>query len=68
MTAIKRIRERLGLNQADFAELAGVTQATVSRWEDDMKPTLAKIDHLRNEAKKRGLPWQDSWVFEAAAE
>ncbi|WP_370307574.1 helix-turn-helix domain-containing protein [Sinimarinibacterium flocculans] len=30
---IKRIRERLGLSQAQFAQLVGVHAVTVSRWE-----------------------------------
>ena len=31
--AIKRVRNQLGLSQADFGESIGVTQVEVSKWE-----------------------------------
>ena len=30
---VLELRDRLGLNQAEFAKLVGVSQVTVSRWE-----------------------------------
>ena len=35
---IKDIRMRLGLNQTELAKRAGVTQATLSRYEDNLVP------------------------------
>jgi DNA-binding transcriptional regulator YiaG len=32
---VKKIRERLGLSQAELAERLGVEQPSVSRWEND---------------------------------
>lgn len=33
--SIKKLREKLGLNQVEFAQLAGVHPITVSKWERD---------------------------------
>lgn len=35
---LRRARKRLGLTQAEVAELAGVTQGTVSKWETGKIP------------------------------
>lgn len=42
---LKNYRQRLGLNQKLFAEKIGVTQATVSRWEN--KKQLPNFEQLR---------------------
>lgn len=42
-TNIKRLRKRLGLNKSRFAELIGVTPATVSRWEAQDGRTKLKL-------------------------
>ena len=44
---IRAIRERLGLNQADFAVALGVTQATVARWESKNAATQPTGDAAR---------------------
>ena len=49
-SAIKQLREKRGLNQADFARILKVTQQTVSRWESGAsrprEKDLAKISAL----------------------
>lgn len=67
MNTIRRIRcEVFQVSQAAFAEIAGVKQATVSRWEHDlMEPTLAPLGRIRAAAIAQGLPWDDRWFFEA---
>lgn len=64
------LRKRVfSASQSEIAEIAGTTQATVSRWEKgELQPDRAQLDLLRNEAKKRGLTWSDAWIFEAAPE
>ena len=50
---IKRVRERLKLTQIEFAERLGVSQATVSLWENGARrPTgsaLKRIEHVAKE-------------------
>lgn len=66
MNSIKHIRKTVfRLNQADFAALAGVTQATVSRWESGGTPTLSELHAIREAAAERKIRWQDKWFFEA---
>ena len=47
---IKRKRRELGMKQPAFANLVGVNQSTVSRWEKGIakpsKPTLSYIEML----------------------
>lgn len=67
MHPIEHIRKNvLDITQGAFAEITGVTQATVSRWESrELEPSLGELDRIRAEVKARGLPWDDSWFFEA---
>jgi len=69
MNSIKRIRKEVfEATQAEFAAIAGVTQATVSRWEDDDEnsmPSLAEMKAIRAEAMVRRKRWSDRWFFEA---
>lgn len=70
MNAVKYIRTQVfKLRQAPFAaEVAKVSQATVSRWETDelmgSQPDREDMDRIRSAAMERGLPWNDSWFFQ----
>lgn len=70
MNAIQYIRTKVfKLNQAAFAaEVAEVSQPTVSRWEDERQdgsqPDREDMKRIRDKAIKRGLPWSDSWFFQ----
>lgn len=69
MGIIRHIRKDLfGATQAEFGEIAGVTQATVSRWEDGiLAPDLTELDRIRSAAIERGIRWNDRLFFEAPA-
>ena len=69
MSAISSIRkEILGVSQAALAEIAGVTQPTVSRWErGELSPSLEEMERIRDYAQQRGLAWSDSWFFDPPA-
>lgn len=44
---IKRLRESHGMNQAQLAEIAGVTDKAVSTWENDLKiPRMGAIQRI----------------------
>lgn len=66
MTPIQFIRKSvLGMTQTEFANLAGVAQATVSRWESGgMAPSQREMAKIRAAAQKAGKPWNDAWFFE----
>jgi transcriptional regulator with XRE-family HTH domain len=67
MSAIKHIRREIfKATQAEFATLAGVTQASVSRWEAGGSPTLDEMQAIRNAAAERGIDWNDALFFEPA--
>lgn len=68
MNTIQHIRTKVfGVTQAAFAELAGVSQPTVSRWESDdrrgSEPTREEMDNIRRAARDRGLAWSDELFF-----
>lgn len=67
MRPIEHIRRNvLSLTQSGMAEVAGVTQATVSRWESgEFDPSLDELGLIRAEAINRGLQWEDVWFFES---
>lgn len=69
MNQIEHIRKSVfRISQAAFAEIAGTTQASVSRWENgDQVPDHAKMARIRSEALKRGLTWSDAWFFDYPA-
>ncbi|RUV69695.1 MAG: XRE family transcriptional regulator [Mesorhizobium sp.] len=68
MSAIRHIRRAVfGVTQADFAALAGVTQATVSRWEAGVAPSLDEMQAIRKAAIERQIEWNDAWFFETPA-
>jgi DNA-binding transcriptional regulator YiaG len=51
---IKVLRNELGLTQAKFAELLGVTPVAISRWESGrVKPTNSNVKHMQMLMSKR---------------
>lgn len=66
MSTIARIRNDVfHVNQAEFASIAKVAQATISRWETGAcSPSLDAMQSIREEALARGLAWSDTWFFE----
>jgi transcriptional regulator with XRE-family HTH domain len=69
MNAVEFIRTKVfKLTQAPFAVIAGVSQPTVSRWEEPgntgSEPSRDEMNLIRSEAIKRGLDWNDSWFFQ----
>lgn len=68
MSAIRFIRREIfKATQAEFAAIADVTQATVSRWEAGGSPSLDEMQAIRKSAADRGIEWNDAWFFEAPA-
>jgi len=69
MNALKNIRKNVfAVTQAEFATVAGVTQATVSRWENGVAPSLDDMRAIRTAAEERGVVWDDRYFFEAPSE
>ena len=65
MNKIRHIRTRLGLSQLDLAEITGVSQATVSRWDSgELQPRLEDLTRIREFALTNGLDWRDAMLFE----
>ena len=66
MSTIKHIRKNVfKATQADFAVIAGVTQATVSRWEnEELSPDLSQMEAIRAAARRKRLRWDDRLFFE----
>jgi len=65
MNALERIRRHVfKATQAEFAAIAHVTQATVSRWENGGCPTLKEMEAIREAAADRpDIDWSDSLFF-----
>lgn len=63
-------KDRFRLSQSAFAELTGVAQSTVSRWENGTPPSLDDLALIRTAARKLEIEWDDAWFFdlEEAAE
>ncbi|HWL06754.1 MAG TPA: helix-turn-helix domain-containing protein [Xanthobacteraceae bacterium] len=65
MSSIRR--NVFGGTQSAFAQIAGVTQATVSRWErGELEPSREEMARIRSAAHERGIAWDDRWFFEPA--
>lgn len=69
MNPVKYIRTHVfKLDQGPFARIAGVSQPTVSRWENSSlsgsEPNREQMDLIRCEAIGRGLEWDDGWFFQ----
>lgn len=67
MGPIEHIRKTiLEISQAALGDIAGVTQATVSRWENgELEPGREEMARIRESARARGIAWDDRWFFEA---
>lgn len=66
MNALKHIRKNVfKVTQAEFSVIAGVTQATVSRWENGVAPSLDEMKAIRDAAEVRKIKWNDRLFFEA---
>lgn len=67
MNAIHQVRKLVfGVTQQQFAEIAGVQQSMVSRWENGQSaPTLEEMNRIRAEAGNRKLKrrWRDDLFF-----
>lgn len=69
MSAIRHIRREIfKVTQAEFASIVGVAQATVSRWETGVAPSLDDMQAIRRTATERGIEWRDEWFFEPVAD
>lgn len=65
MKPIQHIRKKVfGLTQHEFAAVAGVTQATVSRWERGVALDETAMRNIRAGAVARGIRWDDRLFFE----
>jgi transcriptional regulator with XRE-family HTH domain len=69
MSPLLHIRKNvLGVTQVEMAAIAGVRQATVSRWETDrLQPGHEQMAAIRAEAIRRGVAWDDALFFAAPA-
>lgn len=67
MEPIRHIRKQvLRQTQVEFAAVAGVSQATVSKWESGKcSPARDELKRIRSEAISRGIEWDDGWLFDA---
>lgn len=67
MNQIVHIRKNVfAVSQAEFAQIAGTTQSSVSRWErGELEPSRAEMTLIREAAVARGLDWDDRWFFES---
>ncbi|CAH1657613.1 Transcriptional regulator with XRE-family HTH domain [Hyphomicrobiales bacterium] len=66
MSPMAHIRKSVfGVSQAHFAAIAGVSQATVSRWERfEWEPNRDELARIREEAMRRGIKWSDALFFQ----
>lgn len=66
MQPLKHIRTKIfQASQAEFAQITGAAQPTVSRWErGELEPSREEMSRIRAAAEQRGLPWNDLWFFE----
>lgn len=69
MRPIEHIRRNIfRIGQIEMAKIAGVSQATISRWEKNVCPASGAMARIRDEAVRRAIPWDDRWFFEAPVE
>lgn len=56
---VRALREHLGMNQAQLAEVLGVRQQTISEWESGVyHPTRARSKHLDLVAERAAFPYR----------
>jgi DNA-binding XRE family transcriptional regulator len=62
---LRHIRKNvLQVTQQRLAEIAGVSQATVCRWEaGTLSPNLGEMALIRDEASRLGCDWNDGLFF-----
>lgn len=62
-----RIRRNVfRVTQIEMAQIAGVKQPTISRWERGLRePGISHLQRIRAEARRRKLRWDDRWFFGA---
>jgi hypothetical protein len=67
MTPIEYIRKSLfKVSQVAFGEIAGTTQASVSRWErNELEPGYSEMERIRAAAVDRDIAWNDRLFFDA---
>lgn len=65
MSVMRNIRRNVfSATQAEMARIAGVGQATVSRWESgEQEPNRDELERIRSAATARGIEWKDEWFF-----
>jgi transcriptional regulator with XRE-family HTH domain len=64
MNQIKFIRTQVfKVTQQEFADMAGVRQGSVSRWENGGAPSLEEMQKIRDAAFERDIQWDDAWFF-----
>jgi len=68
MNTMHHIRTKVfRVSQGEMARIAGVSQSTVSKWESGIQtPMSSAFAHIRREARRRAVPWDDKWFFEEA--
>jgi predicted transcriptional regulator len=66
MNAISHIRKNLlNVTQGAMADIAGVQQATISRWESgELSPSLEQMRRIRCALIERDIRWSDAWFFD----
>lgn len=65
MRPIEYIRlKKFNVTQSVFGQIAGVSQATVSKWEAGTSaPTSNEMARIRSAGIKLGIDWDDQWFF-----
>lgn len=65
MNAMRHIRKDIfRVSQTGFAKIIGVNQASISRWENGVAPSLEDMRAIRKAAARHGIPWDDRWFFD----
>lgn len=69
MRPMKFVRRKLDLTQAGLAEVVGVRQGTISRWETEdtavaLEPSRSELAAIREYAAAKGIRLRDSWFFQ----